>query len=119
MKQTSNGHKQVVDWVQKNVDERQWVGAVQTGTLGYFHDRTINLDGKVNPTALRANIERGQVLTYVLDDTPINYLVDWVGLAGWATMTSEPRFGKAFSVVVVDEAANLAALRRNLPVASP
>lgn len=119
VKQTSNGHKQVVDWVQKNVDERQWVGAVQTGTLGYFHDRTINLDGKVNPTALRANIERGQVLTYVLDDTPINYLVDWVGIAGWATMTSEPRFGKAFSVVVKDEAANLAALHRDQPVAAP
>jgi hypothetical protein len=119
VKQTSNGHKQVVEWVQRNVDERQWVGAVQTGTLGYFHDRTINLDGKVNPTALRANIEHGQVLSYVLDDTPINYLVDWVGIAGWATMTSEPRFGKAFTVVVTDEAANLAALRRNVPVTAP
>lgn len=119
VRQKSNGHRQVVEWVQANVDPLQWVGAVQTGTLGYFHDRTINLDGKVNPKALRANIERGQVLTYVLDDTPINYLVDWAGLAGWATMTSEPRFGQAFEVVVKDEATNLAALRRTVPVAVP
>ena len=112
----SNGHRQVVEWVQGNVDDRTWVGAVQTGTLGYFHDRTLNLDGKVNPKALRAVVETGQVLTYVLDDTPINVLADWSGLAGWMTMTSEPRFGKAFELVVDDKAANLAVLRRVSPV---
>ena len=115
----SNGHRQVVVWAQKNVDERQWVGAIQTGTLGYFHDRTINLDGKVNPKALRARIERGAVLSYVLDETPINYLVDWVGIASWASMASEPRFGQAFEVVVNDKAANLGVLRRRVPVAAP
>ena len=115
----SNGHRQVVDWVQRNVDERQWVGGIQTGTLGYFHDRTINLDGKVNPKALRARIERGAVLSYVLDETPINYLIDWVGIASWAAMTSEPRFAPAFEVVVDDKAANLGVLRRRVPVAAP
>ena len=115
----SNGHRQVVDWVQKNVDERQWVGGVQTGTLGYFHDRTINLDGKVNPKALRARIESGGVFGYVLDETPINYLVDWVGIAGWASTTSAPQFGQAFEVVVDDKAANLGVLRRRVPVAAP
>lgn len=115
----SHAHKQVVEWVQKNVDRRQWVGAVQTGTLGYFHDRTLNLDGKVNPRALRERIKHGHVLTYVLDDTPVNYIVDWVGIAGWASMTSEPRFGQAFEVVVNDKAANLAALRRIVPVDVP
>ena len=115
----SNGHRQVVDWAQKNVDERQWVGAIQTGTLGYFHDRTINLDGKVNPRALRARIERGGVLSYVQDETPINYLVDWVGIAGWSSMASEPRFGQAFEVVVNDKAANLGVLRRRVPVPAP
>ncbi len=115
----SNGHRQVVDWVQKNVDERQWVGGVQTGTLGYFHDRTINLDGKVNPKALRARIESGGVFGYVLDETPINYLVDWVGIASWASTASAPRFGQAFEVVVDDKAANLGVLRRRVPVAAP
>ena len=109
----------VVDWVQKNVDERQWVGDIQTGTLGYFHDRTINLDGKVNLKALRARIERGEVLSYVQDETPINYLVDWVGIASWASMASEPRFGQAFEVVVNDKATNLGVLRRRVPVAAP
>jgi len=115
----SNGHRQVVDWVQKNVDERQWVGGIQTGTVGYFHDRTINLDGKVNPKALRARIERGGVYGYVMDETPINYLADWVGIAGWASTASEPRFGQAFEVVANDKAANLGVLRRRVPVAAP
>ena len=114
----SNGHRQVVEWVRNNVDEKQWVGGIQTGTLGYFHDRTINLDGKVNPRALRARIERGQVMSYVLDETPINYLVDWVGVAGWTSMPSEPRTGQAFEVVVNDKAANLGVLRRRVPVAA-
>ena len=114
----SNGHRQVVEWVRNNVDEKQWVGGIQTGTLGYFHDRTINLDGKVNPRALRARIERGQVMSYVLDETPINYLVDWVGIAGWTSLASEPRTGQAFEVVVNDKAANLGVLRRRVPVAT-
>jgi len=115
----SNGHRQVVDWVQKNVDERQWVGGIQTGTVGYFHDRTINLDGKVNPKALRARIDRGGVYSYVMDETPINYLADWVGIAGWTSTASEPRLGQAFEVVVNDKAANLGVLRRRVPVAAP
>jgi hypothetical protein len=114
----NNGHRQVVEWVEKNIDERQWVGAIQTGTLSYFHDRTLNLDGKVNPNALRARLAHGQVMSYVLDDTPINYLADWSGLASWATTTAEPRFGKAFELVVDNKAANLAVLRRVVPVAT-
>src|SRR5262249_16444442 len=51
---TNQGHFQVVEWVERNVPDDVWVGAVQTGTLGFFHDRTLNLDGKVNPDALKA-----------------------------------------------------------------
>src|SRR6185295_16818658 len=112
-------HRQVADWVERNVAERQWLGAIQTGTVGFFHDRTINLDGKVNPKALRARMERGQVMSYILDETPINYLADWVGIAGWATAEDEPRFREAFELLVDDKAANLGALRRRVPVASP
>ena len=111
----SNGHRQVVEWVRGNVDDRVWVGAVQTGTLGYFHDRTLNLDGKVNPRALRAVVETGQVMTYVLDETPIEVLADWSGLAGWVSTTAEPRFGKAFELIVDDKPGNLAVLRRVKP----
>ena len=59
-----------------------------------------------------------QVMSYVLDETPINYLVDWVGIAGWTSLPSEPRTGQAFEVVVNDKAANLGVLRRRVPVAT-
>ena len=105
-------HKQVVDWVQRNVDAPQWVGAVQTGTLGYFHERTVNLDGKVNPEALRARRAKGHVLSYVLDETQIEYLVDWAGIAGWVELKADPRFGETFEVRVKDPSANLGVLGR-------
>src|SRR5262249_7835753 len=44
-------HFQVKEWVEKNVPSDAWVGAIQSGTVGFFHERTINLDGKVNPAA--------------------------------------------------------------------
>jgi len=49
-----HAHFQVVGWVEANVAPEEWVGAIQSGTLGFFHDRTLNLDGKVNPHALAA-----------------------------------------------------------------
>lgn len=114
-KGTSQMHKQVVKWVQDNVSERQWVGAPQTGTLGFFHDRTINLDGKVNPLALRAILENGNVLEYVRN-SKVNYIADWYGMADWVKMKSNPQFGKDFEVVVRDEQSNLGVLRRIHPV---
>lgn len=102
-------HFQVVGWVQNNLDEQQWVGAIQTGTLGFFHDRTINLDGKVNPLALQARL-RGKVLEYVFN-SEIEYLVDWVGILQWADQ-GQPRFGEYFETLVNDPARNLGVLRR-------
>lgn len=107
------GHFQVVDWVERNVADETWIGAVQTGTLGYWHDRTINLDGKVNPAALQAILTEGHVLNYVVD-SPIVYLADWEGIASWVS-TETPgngAFGDAFDVVVHDVPANLAVLKR-------
>ena len=80
---TEQGHAQVVAWVDQNVPQEVWVGAVQTGTLGYWHDRTINLDGKVNPAALAARREIGHVLEYVVE-SEIDYIVDWYGVGKWA-----------------------------------
>lgn len=111
----SHMHKQVVEWVQENVDQRQWIGAIQTGTLGFFYDRTINLDGKVNPDALRARRLEGHVLNYIVD-SKINYLADWAGITSWMTREESPRFVKEFEIVVKDEQHNLGVLRRVRPV---
>jgi hypothetical protein len=104
------GHFHVVGWVERNVGEETWVGAVQTGTLGYWHDRTINLDGKVNPEALAARRRDGDVLNYVVA-SEIDVIADWVGMAGWVERGNE-RFAEVFEVVVADRAGNLSVLRR-------
>lgn len=100
-------HFQVVEWVEQNVPEDVWVGAIQTGTLGYWHDRTLNLDGKVNPYALEAKLV-DDVPGYVLD-TKIEVLADWVGIADWL---SRPKIAEHFELVKLDHEANLAVLRR-------
>lgn len=102
------GHFQVVDWVERNVPADTWVGAVQTGTLGYWHDRTINLDGKVNPEALQARRDDGHVLNYIVA-SQITYLADWVDIADWVNREG---FGAHFELVLTDPAANLTVLRR-------
>jgi hypothetical protein len=103
-------HFQVVEWVEANVRDEEWVAAVQTGTVGFFHDRTINLDGKVNPEALKAVLER-RIPQYVLSK-PVRYIADWVGIASWAQL---PELAPHFEVVVEDHARNLAVLRRREP----
>lgn len=105
-------HKQVVDWSLKHIDKDIWVGAAQTGTLGYFHDRTINLDGKTNPNALQANLKQGQIQSYVLDKTNIQYIVDWEGICGWINDKREPRFALQFKVLEADPVKNLCVMQR-------
>jgi len=108
------GHFQVVNWVNENVEESTWVGAVQTGTLGYWHDRTINLDGKVNPAALNAILTEGHVLNYVLD-SEMAYLADWEGIAAWVTDAQSDRnerFKDAFTLVTHQPENNPAVLKR-------
>ncbi|HTO70124.1 MAG TPA: hypothetical protein VMR31_09725 [Myxococcota bacterium] len=107
-KGTSHMHFQVVDWVQKNVSDDTWVAAPQSGTLGFFHDRTVNLDGKVNPVALAAR-SRGEVDRYLVESREIQYLADWEGLAAWA---KQPVISTQFELVVDDPEHNLAVLRR-------
>ncbi len=107
----AQGQFQVVDWVERHVDDQTWVAAVQTGTLGYWHDRTINLDGKVNPQALAARAMQGHVLGYVVQTEKIEVIADWAGMAGWADR-AEGGFADAFELVLADRAGNLAVLRR-------
>lgn len=109
---TRQGHEQVIRWVSAHVPEDAWVGAVQTGTLGYWHNRTINLDGKVNPDALAARAREGHVLNYVVD-SPIDYLVDWAGIGDWPTFPQAAEgFSDAFETILRDDVTNLAALKR-------
>src|SRR5882672_37653 len=100
-------HRHVLRWVESNVRAEAWVGAVQTGVLGFFHDRTINLDGKVNPYALAARLE-GRIPHYVVA-TPIEYIADWHGVSEWIEL--EP-LSKHFELAVADRKANLAVLKR-------
>jgi len=106
---TEHMHFQVVEWVREHVADDAWVAAPQSGTLGFFHDKTINLDGKVNPAALAVRRADGEVTRYVLEQSRIEYLADWEGLASWAT---QPRIAAQFELVVDDPAKNLAVLRR-------
>jgi len=104
------GHTQVVAWVAENISEDTWVGAVQTGTLGYWHDRTINLDGKVNPDALAARIEDGHVLHYIID-SEIDYVVDWASVGDWVNLPVA-EYAAAFELALQDEGANISVQRR-------
>ena len=111
-------HFQVVEWVASNVDADVWVGAPQSGTLGYFHDRTINLDGKVNPRALEARAA-GRLIEYIVCDTEITYLADWYGLTRWMDRpASIPEqqgsfaLRDAFAYLVKDSSKNLVVLKR-------
>jgi hypothetical protein len=109
---TDHMHFQVVEWVRDNVPPQDWVGAPQTGTVGFFHDRTINLDGKVNPAAYEALLDR-RLPTYIVHETPIEWIADWEGMAAW--VEDEPIIGEHFEVVVHDVERNLAVLHRTTP----
>lgn len=100
-------HKQVVEWVAANVPSETWVAATQTGTLGYYHDRTINLDGKVDPDALAARLQN-RIHEYVLARN-VEYIVDWASHAEWA---GRPEFAANYELIVHDPERNLAVLRR-------
>jgi hypothetical protein len=107
-------HFQVVEWVRHNVADTTWVAAVQTGTLGFFHDRTVNLDGKVNPEAL-ALLKQKRIPDYVAvsrwgkEQASIDYLVDWEGIAEWNSLGP---VHSNFDLIVDEPRANLAVFRR-------
>jgi hypothetical protein len=103
----NNGHFQAVDWIEQNVPDDVWIAAVQTGTIGFFHDRAYNLDGKVSPAALEARLE-DRIFDYVLE-RPIAYLIDWTGIASWV---EDERMAPHFDLLVLDEEQNLAVLHR-------
>jgi hypothetical protein len=105
-----------VEWVESHLPEEAWVGAFQSGTRGFFHDRTINLDGKVNPDALEA-IRRGSFSTYVVE-SPVEFMVDWASIIGpWLRSNELAR--RHFDWIVLDHEGNFAVLARRAPQARP
>jgi len=113
-KGSSHEHFQVVHWVNSHVSDDTWVGAIQTGTLGFFHDRTVNLDGKVNPAALKEKRKRN-IPSYIVNTSfdpqgnKIEYLADWQGIADWEDL---PPLTENFQLIVNDKKNNLAVLKR-------
>lgn len=103
----ANEHFQVVEWTRANVRDDEWMAAVQTGTLGFFHDRSINLDGKVNPAAFEA-LQRKSVPDYVAA-SPARYIADWASLSAWAEI---PVIAEHFELIVNDPQLDLAVFRR-------
>lgn len=63
-------------WVFSNVPESTWVAASQSGTLGYFHERTINTDGKVNTEMYGMRL--GSFGNY-LASRDVEYFIEWDG----------------------------------------
>lgn len=62
-----------IELVARHVPPDDRVGAFQSGTLGYFRDRVVNLDGKVNAQALAA---RGRMDAYTRA-IGVNWIVDF------------------------------------------
>ena len=112
-----NRYMPIVDWVERHATPEDWVGSLQSGTLGFFHDRTVNLDGKVNPHALAARRE-GRAASYAADarlgdpPAPITYIVDWTYIARWL---EEPPVAEHYELLLLDRDADLAVLRRRGP----
>ena len=87
--------------VRSRVPSTDRVASWQSGTLGYFREGVLNLDGKVNAEAVR---RRGDMDAY-LREQGIDWLVDWpnnvkAGLslpgapkdAGWIEVATKPPF---------------------------
>ena len=76
-----------LDVVEREAPPDALVGALQTGTLGYFRDRVVNLDGKVNEEALAGKAD----LPGYARDQKIEWIVDWPFLVERDFFKGQPR----------------------------
>jgi len=61
-------------WVRNNVPPGLTVAASQSGTLGYFHEKTVNLDGKVNADIYR--LDKNRLGEYLVQQD-VAYIIEW------------------------------------------
>lgn len=101
-------HWQVTSWVEENVPDDVWIGGIQSGTVGFFHDRMLNLDGKVDARALDALLA-DRHHDYIVA-SPVQALVDWYGIV--ALMQDGEVIADSFVLRVRDPKRNLAVLAR-------
>jgi hypothetical protein len=78
IRHSSAFYDEQVSFAAERVDPACVVGALQTGTIGYFRDNVVNLDGKVNYVALRA-LSSGTLPQYVAT-SDIDVVIDWPAL---------------------------------------
>lgn len=64
-----------VDFVKNNFNQQNKIGSFQSGILGYFCSNVINLDGKINHTALLFN--QNKKLNEFIDSLGIDVLIEW------------------------------------------
>jgi hypothetical protein len=99
-------HFQMWEWVRRNVPDSVWIAAPQSGVLGFFHDRTLNMDGKVSEAALQARLAH-RSLQYAIEQGAV-FIVDWQNITDWA---NSPELAGRLEVVVNDPNRNLGVLR--------
>ena len=63
------------EYVKNNFDREVRIGAFQTGVLGYFCENVINLDGKMDNSALKS-FSNGGIEVYI-DESKIDVLLEW------------------------------------------
>lgn len=78
-KSIGNNHSVTAGFVASHFNGTYYrVGAFQSGVIGYFNENTINLDGKLDPEALK--YLRGKSIQKYVNIKKINVIVDWEGL---------------------------------------
>ena len=76
--------------------------------LGYFHDRTLNLDGKVNPDMLSAILNEDRE-SYI-KNMPAEYILDWKKIVFIEEHYASVE--KYYDVILDSKEQNLAVLKR-------
>jgi hypothetical protein len=66
-------HRRALELVLAHVPADDFVASGQSGMLGYFRDRVVNCDGKVNP---EVHAYRGRLQAY-LDERRIDWWISW------------------------------------------
>jgi 4-amino-4-deoxy-L-arabinose transferase-like glycosyltransferase len=64
--------------VNTHVPPDEYVAAFESGTLGYFRDKIVNLDGKVNPEAQAIRAQGGNLLRDYLEQRNIHWYTGYV-----------------------------------------